>query len=301
MLDDKIDEFIEKSKYKILEDYQSFLKSDTSIQLEFGRSIQQSIENNLNSIRGALEKDYTSLLNEQFKKNFINSYTKIMNEKTNDMIQTVNNLKVSIKSLFDDLFSLDIEKVLNQTNYQMNITLDSIEEYKTHFDTFKVPEELIEYSFNYGNNYLKPLYEKLEFLINNETKSLTLNSINNHSKEFEKCFISDEIMNKIHDILLSIKTNNDNILNEINSYGIKEYPQKLQDEVNKLSSRALRRLNEEQTEEDEIEEYQEKIADKSIDENFHKLLNISKNTKKFIETYEYFDQFIDDLEKKKKN
>ena len=296
----KIDEFIDETKRHIIKNYMDFLTSDTSIELSFGKSIHKIVENNLKDLGSELEKDYLNILNEQFKKKFINSYTQTMNEKTNDMIQTINELKQSIKSLFDDLFSLDVEKVLNQTNYQMNLTLNSIEEYKNHFDTFALPEDLINFSFNYGNNIIKPSYSKLESLINKETKTLTLNNIGNSSKEFEKSYENDSIIKLINTVNTSIDNNNNNILNAINSYGISEYPEILQNEINRIDRRALRELEDIQTPEDEIEEYQEKIADKSIDENFHKLLDISKNTRNSIQNYEYFDKFIESLEKKKK-
>ena len=296
----KIDDFIEQTKQHILNDYKSYLTSDTSIKLSFNERILKSLVNNLKEVSSDLENDYLSLLNEQFKKKFIDSYKKIMNEQTSDMIQTINYLKEDIESLFDDLFSLDIEKVLNQSNYQMNVTLDSIEEYKNHFDSFKIPEKLIEYSLNYGNNIIKPSFEKLELLINKETKSLTLNNLEIKSKDFEKYFKVDELVQKLDKIISSIEDNNNNIMNGINLYGNTEYPNVLENEINRIDQRALRRLNGEQNEEDLIEEYKEKIADKSLDDCFHKLLNISKNTKNFIKTYEYFDKFVENIDKNKK-
>ena len=73
----------------------------------------------------------------------------------------------------------------------------------------------------------------------------------------------------------SLKNENIDIIKKcINDYGTTEYPNKLQNEINGIDSRILRRLNGEQTLEDTDEEYKEKIADKAIDENFNKLLNI---------------------------
>ena len=218
-----------------------------------------------------------------------------MNEQTNDMIQTINELKQSIKSLFDDLFSLDIEKVLNETNEQMDITLSSIEEYKIHFESFKIPQELIDYCLNYGRDIIKPYYERIESLINKETRSLTQNNVEKNSIEFEKSFNSYEILNKIDKVNSSVQMNIDDSFKDIDSYGVKNYPNILENEINRIESRNLRRLNDEQTEEDKIEEYREKIADRAIDENFNKLLGLSKNTKKYIQNYEYFDIFSDNI------
>ena len=300
MLNDKVDDFIKITMDHILIEYNKYLMGDISIKSNFNENIQKSIKNNLKDIYSVLEKDYSSLLNEQFKTKLINSYSNIMNELTDDMIQTVNELKENIKLFFDDFLSLDIDKVLNQTNYQMNITIDSIEEYNYHFNSFKIPEELIKYLLNYGNDIIKPFYEKIENFINSETKSLTLNNLKNKSIEFESHFKTNEIVKQIDEIYSSLKVNINNILKEINTYGITDFPNKLQNEINRIDKRALRRLNDEQTEEDKIEEYKENIADKSIDENFHKLLKMSKNIINYIQTYEYFDKFIEEIENNKK-
>ena len=71
------------------------------------------------------------------------------------MIQTMNELKQSVKSIFDDLFSLDIEQVLEKTNYKMNVTLESMYFYNTHFNLFKIPEELLNHIENYGYNLIQ--------------------------------------------------------------------------------------------------------------------------------------------------
>ena len=299
-LNDKVDEFIDKTKHHILNNYQLYITSDTSIKLAFNDHIQQIIKNNIRDVSSDLEEDYTKLLNEKFKVKINNSYTRILNDLTSDMLQTINKLKSSIKFLFDDLFSLEIDKVLNQTNTKMNITLNSIEEYNNYFNTFKLPEELVEYSLNYGNNIIKPSYERLETLINKETKFSTLNNIEKKASEFENYYKEDELIKKINIVLSSIDNNYNNILNSIDSYGITDYPNVLENEINRIDKRARRRLNNEQTEEDEEKEYNEKVADKSLDENFKKLLKVSNNTKIFIQTYEYFDKFIESIEKNKK-
>ena len=99
----------------------------------------------------------------------------------------------------------------------------------------------------------------------------------------------------------SLKNENIDIIKQsINTYGTTEYPNILQNEINRIDSRILRRLNGEQTEDDTVEEYKEKVADKAIDENFNKLLNISESTLNFIKTYENFDKFEEIIQKYKK-
>ena len=80
------------------------------------------------------------------------------------------------------------------------------------------------------------------------------------------------------------------IINRINSYGYYEYPNKLQKEIDRLNIEKLRIIEEKLNEDNEIEEYKEKMEDKSIDENFHKINNLLNNTKNFLQTFEYFDK-----------
>ena len=294
-LNNSIDDFIEQSKKSLIDDYKSFLKSDAWIRVKFNESkIIDSIDICLKEISSELENDYTTLLNEEFKKKFIDSYTKVMNEKTNDMIQTVEELKQTIKSLIDDLFSSNIEEILNKTNNKMNETLNSINEYNTYFNSFKIPEQLINYLESFGNSIIKKAYDGIETLINKETKNLTLTYLEKNSHNFEESINEEKFIKIINDTYSLIK--NDyikEIFEKINKYGINDYPNNLNKEINRIDSRTLRRLNGEETEEDINEEYREKVADASIDESFHILLNESQNTLKDLQTNENFNQISD--------
>ena len=294
LLSNKTDEFIEESMLYILKKYQLFLKTDTSIKLNFNEFIINIISNNFEDIILDLENDYKTLLNEQFKNKLINSYIKIINDQTNSLLQTVNDLKQDITLKFDDLFSLDIEEVLNETNNKMNDTLDSIKEYKTHFDSFKIPEELILFFETYVNNEIQPVYQGLDILINKKNEKIILEHLQIYSKYYENIYKIDKFINKKEKTFSLM----DIIVNEINSYGKSEYEykNKLENEINRIERRNIRRLNEEETDEDISEDYKEKTGVKSVDENFHNLFNSIKNTIKIIQTDEYFDKLVEKIE-----
>ena len=275
LLNRNIDEFIEESTHYLINDYKTYLKEDSYIKMNFNERILNSIYTNLKDVSSDLEKDFSNLLKEKFKNNFIESYKKVMNSQTANMIDTVNDLKQSIKSIIDDLFSLNINKVLNDTNNKMNETLNSIKEYNNHFNSFKIPEELIQFLDTYGDNVIQRAYDGLETLVNKETKNMTLTYLEKNSKNLEEKLNSDDFVKVRNEAYFSLKNENIDIIKKcINDYGTTEYPNKLQNEINRIDSRILRRLNGEQTSEDTDEEYKEKIADKAIDENFNKLLNI---------------------------
>ena len=293
-----IDDFIEQSKLYIIDNYKSFLKGDALIRLNFGKNIIDKISINLEEISSVLENDYTILLNEEFKTKFINSYTKTMNEKTNDMIQTVEELKQTIKSEIDDIFSSDIDEILNKTNNKMNETLDSIKEYNTHFNSFKIPEQLINYLETYGDNVIQKAYDGIEALINKETKNITLNYLEKNENNFKKNLNIEQIIEIKNNTYNSIKYNLiDKILEKINEYGINEYLNNLNNEIDRIDSIILRRLNGEQTQEDIKEEFEEKVAENSVEEIFNGLLNESHNTLKEIQINEYFDKYKDLIQK----
>ena len=56
----------------------------------------------MNLLKDKIEKDYISILNKYFKEQLIVSYTNIKNLKTNEMIKTIRNERVILKSKIDN-------------------------------------------------------------------------------------------------------------------------------------------------------------------------------------------------------
>ena len=292
LLNNNLDEFIENSMSYLLNYYKLFLKTDTSIKIELTDLYNIDLANTLEEISNVLEQDYKSIFNEKFKKKMVNSFTTVMNKQTQNMIETINNHKVNIRALFDDLFSLDIENILSETNNKMNETLDSIKEYNNHFKSFKIPDNLIEYIKNYGKKVIQPAYKGLESLINQETKLLTLKNLEKNSDNYEKSFNEEELIQIINNLHSSIKNDNIQAINiAINeTHGINQYPEKLKNEIHKIERRNLRILNGEETEDDFNTE-------QSTENSLQKLLNISENTNKFVQSFEIFEQFKEIVQK----
>ena len=70
----------------------------------------------INLIIPDIENKYNRLLNKYMKERLIDSYIKVLNEKSNEMIITIKEQREFIKAEFDDLFSLDPDDVLNDIN-----------------------------------------------------------------------------------------------------------------------------------------------------------------------------------------
>ena len=169
-LDLEVNQFIQESKNHIIQKYINFIKNDTSIELAFNKDIRAKIDENLNKIITEIEYDYIELLNKYLKEKLISSYTNVLNQKTEEMIKTVHTQRELIKARIDDLFSLNPDEVLNDINNQINYTLTSINEYKEHFNAFKISDEIISYLNTYGKNIILPSYEQLKTLLNKVTK-----------------------------------------------------------------------------------------------------------------------------------
>ena len=297
-LEKDIDDLIKNSFNYILETYKEYLENDASLEMYFTNTTITQIKSKVSEMNSTLSKYYKDLLNKECKSKFIDSYTKVMNAQTNEMIQIVEDLKIQIRLTIDDLFTVDIEKILNQTNYLLNLTLDSIKEYEVNFQSFKFPENLISFFDSYGDNKIQVAYEGLETLINKITKNETLTHLENNIKIFNDNLELSKFVEDKNNIYIEIKNNYiDKIIDAINTYGKEEYPNKLNDEIHRLQSRRLRRLNGEETQTDIYEEIKEDSNEKSISQNLNKLLLKSENTINYIKTFESFDKFNEIIDK----
>ena len=275
LLNKNVEEFITNSMNKLLNHYKLFLKEDTSIKTQLTEKYNIDLAMSLEEISSDLEQDYISLFNEKFKKKIINSFTKVMNKQTQDMIETVDNFKVNLKILFDDLFSISVENVLKETNNKINETLDSINKYNNHLNSIKIPDTLIEYMNNYGKNVILPSYKGLYSLINIQTKYLTLKNVENNIGNYEKSYNEEKFIQLSNNIYSSIKNYIQDIYIDINeTHGMEEFPKKYQAEINK-----------------NLDKGDNYITDQTTENSLQKLLNISENTHRFVKSFEYFEKF----------
>ena len=72
--------------------------------------------------------------------------------------------KIIIKT--DNIYSIDNEYILKEINLKINDISNSIKEYNTHFDNFKISDELILFLYNFGKSIIKPCYYTIINLLN---------------------------------------------------------------------------------------------------------------------------------------
>ena len=291
LLEKKINEFVRESKINIMEKYMSYLQEDVSIQSAFKKIVLDSINSNLILMQPEMEKTYQNMLDKFLREKLINSYTKVMNDKTKEMVKLVNEEKEKLKSKLDDLFSLDSDQVLSEVNEKINNTLDSVNAYNNYFETFSISDDLINYFNKYGSATIKPNFENFKSELNKATKDKLVDNIDRTSQEIESVSPDNFIIQSNN----SYKYFNDNyiinITKSIESYGTDEYPNNLDIERNNKRSRLVRRLQGEQTEEEIAEESHERIADGQLEETFNNILNTSKNTRNYFDSLKAFTDF----------
>lgn len=187
---------------------------------------------------------------------------------------------------------MDPDTVLQDINIKINNTLNSIEHFNSHFKLFNISNNLKNYLNDFGTNNIQPKFEGLMNILNRETKDEIINTIDKNSEEYINYFNDAEFIEKSDASYNEIKEKYiENINSGIIDYGKEEYLDKLEKEIGRISDK-IRRRRERLLSEEEIEnDRRERIADKAIDNTFSKLLSSSKNTKKFIDNLEKFDNF----------
>jgi len=297
-LENDIDDLIKNSFNYVLDTYIEDLENYISLEEQFTEETKSQIISKALEMNSTLSKYYIDLLNKECKSQFIDSYTKVMNDQTNGMSQAIEDSKLKMKLKLDELFTVDMEKVLNRTNYLMNMTLDSIKEYETYFNSFKFPDNLLAFFDSYRNTTIQRAYDDLEAFINKLTKNETLSHLENNIKIFKDSLSLFKFVEDRNNIFTKIKNNNiDKIKDVINSYGKEEYPNKLNEEINRIQSRRIRRLNGETTFIDIYDEIKEDLNEKSISQIFNNLYIKSENTINYVKTFESFDKFNEIIDK----
>ena len=131
--------------------------------------------------------------------------------------------------------------------------------------------------------------------MNEITKHQIIDNIEKNAQNYENSYKKDSIIKFLNDSLDEIKNNFIIPMNNsINNYGIDDYENNLNSKINQKTLRMLQNNENENL-------YEKKVADKSIDETFHKLLNNSNNTNNFLKTFEKFEIFENNLQKNIEN
>ena len=298
LLKKEANQFITNSMEFLINKYKSYLINDLSIELSFNDIINDKIKTNFNSVQIKIETDYQNLMNKYFKEQLIESYSRVMNMKTFQMIQTIKDEREQFKSEIDDYFTLETDEVLSDINLKLNKTLNSINKYNEHFNNFSISKDLGQFLNNYGENSVKPNFQQFINLVNEATKNKIILTVDQNSLDYINSFNLEEFNEKIQGVFSNIKEEFfDNINNTIKEYGIEEYPNNLDSKINEIGERKRLRRGRVLTDEEISNIITERVADKELDNTFNRILTSSNNAKVFINGFKMFDEFIAKIER----
>ena len=293
ILEKKVSEFIKDSRISIIDQYISYLKNDAVISQSFNNKVLEKINDSLTVNIHEMGNNYEKMLEKYLKEKLISSYTKLMNDKTNDMIRFVNEKKVTLKSKLDDLFSLDTDQILIDINQKINNTLEAINKYTEYFNSFEISNNLIEFLNDYGVTYIQPNFKKIKTELNKASKDIIIKNLENNSKNIEN-LNDEEFSRQINNDYIFFNNNYiKNFSENIDSYGITNYNYsvKLNKQIEKKDRRLRRRLEGSETEEEMAIDSQERITDEGIEENFQKIINSLNNVKINFDSLDIFKEF----------
>ena len=290
----KLSELINDLKYEAKKAYNQFLKEDKNIKNSFSPNILEKIDFNLEKIMPDIEKNYQIALEKYLKEKFLNSFSKILDEKTEHTIKIFYEEKEELIEKLDNLFSSVEDKDLNEVNHKINATLESIKIYNAFMPSFNIEEGPKYFLINYSENNLLPILNKFFTDMNRILSEKIKKTINNNSLEIENV-IPLPFKNKAKEIFDDLF---DNYINLIKT-GIIEYGETESDYKNNLDRiieqnqdnfRRIRLLDEYTTEEQFAEENKKRLESKYVEESLEQMINKTRNVKQYIDTLNAFTE-----------
>ena len=289
----KLTELINDLKHEARNIYTQFLKRDEKIKNSFTPMLLEQIDYNLEKIMPEIEKKYQVTLEKYLKEKFMNAFSEIIDEKTDDMIEIYNEEREKLISRLDDLFSSIEDKDLNEVNRNINKTLESIYYYNSYITTFEISEDINYFFINYSQKYLLPLFQKFNSDLHNQYIKAVKREINENSLEFENVSPFD-FERRVDTIYQNLFDNYINYFNqEITQYGNTKinYKNNLYNKLGQCDNIIRRRRLVDYDNEKEIEEENKKrIESKYVEESLEQLVNKTRNVKQYIATLNAFTE-----------
>ena len=289
LLEKKLSDLIEDLKDCAKETYIYYLKENDIIKSNFSPLLLEKIDYNLEEIMEDLDKKYQNVLEKYLKEKFMNSFSEILEEKTEAMLEVFYIEKNKLIEKFDILFSSKADKDLNEVNKKINHTLITIQNYTNFADTFEISTDVINFFMKYGNSTLVPLFLQFDKDLNNKMKQLIMKSINEESSLIESLNY-----NKFNSYIKMVENNllNDyiNIINDAaNSYGITKIS--YESNLNYTKNKIYKKLVDNSEENDLVKESKQRVESKDVEETLNLLKNKALNNYNGMNNLDAFKNF----------
>jgi len=299
-INDKLDEFINDIQKYIIKKYNnSYI--EFSIEDNYDKTLLPMIQSTLFNVETFINKYCRNYLENYLKKPFIELYKNVIEEKSNEMILFSNEQKETIRNNLYEKETTITDNTINNIEEKSNKTQDSINKYLSHFKTFKIDNEFVEFLNNIGKINIHPLFSPLVSTINeakSNNKNTIINIVNENSIKYENLLDVNTFVNLSNDINLYFKNNYIKNLTEcIDLYNPNNYKQNFEKQKTDYEKRYLRNLEGNETQEELEHKYHERISDKALDITFNKILDSSDMVKTFINSLNEFEDFDEKLKK----
>ena len=301
LTEEKLNELINDLKYEAKNAYIHYIKEDEAIKNSFSSNVFEKIDYTLQKIMPDLEKEYQKALEKYLKEKFMKDFFDSLDEKTNNLLNIFHEQKEILTQRLNLLFSNDKDEEINEINTNINIIIESIQDYKNFTRNFSLTQNAKDFFINYPKNNLLPIYNTFNKDLYNDMKQSIITEINNKSKEIENL---DILKFKYKLNVIYNESNNDYmnlIYNKLNEICGTEYTYKNKLK-NKIKSNQIyngRRLKIIDTfdEEDIIDEIKQMYESKYIEDSMELLVNKTRNVKNYIQTINTFISYSNIIRK----
>ena len=284
-LDEKLDELIEKTKEYMVKNYISKMKTSSLFKLAFNDKILTIIENKLDSTEEIINKEFVNEMNTHIKKSFIEQYTKTLKKESENMKEYIQRTSEQARDILDQIEIMEPDDILNDIDNKLNQTLKAIDDYNTHFKSFKIPEGIISYLKKYVGADILPNYNDINDIIEVYTKNYVIDNLDENSEKFLNSYSIDNYEKKSNEIKGNLTDYINNFNNIVNKYSL-DFSEKI-----KKPSEALENLNDNQ------EMQNQNIQDLNYVEVFDRLKNSSIIINESIENSNLFESFEKKIDK----
>ena len=265
------------------------MNTNEEFELKFKSELKDVIKGLISGNVNNYENEYIKLMKGNIKNHFIEEYTSVLNSATKDMNEYIDKTKIELKIELDNIFSLDSDSILADTQMKLSQTQTAVDDYDAYFATFKISEEVITFLENFGNDVLAPKYRQIKDLLDKKIIALGLNNLEKYSNAFREEYSIESFQEEVKKINKNLTTYINKFNNIINRYGSIEdvYKQNLDKEI--ANYRRIRLLEETDS--------SSKTTDVKLNTTFNELKKSSKLTKDFIQSLSLFSDFEDNLQK----
>ena len=164
-LNSKLDGYFEETKNYIIQKYIDEMNTNIDFNLKFNSNLKTIIIGTICGNVSNYEYEYITRMKNNIKNPFIKEYTSVLNASTKEMKNFIKLSKIEMKVELDKIFALDSNSILADIQTKLDKASSSVEEYKTHFNNFKISKEVIDFLDKFGEEMIAPKYKEIKDLL----------------------------------------------------------------------------------------------------------------------------------------